>query len=428
MVCVVLYEAAMKRARTLGRSIATLALTLAGACTGTASGDLDARVVDRDARAADRDAAGVDRDARVDVGGDGGTPARDGGPGTALDAAVVDGGGTRADTGPRPDAYLPPGSGWIELSDTLLRDLCPDPVPGGVGRCAGIIDAWNGGIADTDHDRLIVWGGGHNDYWGNEVYALDLTTHRMVRLTDPSPTADCVTTLPDGRPSSRHTYDSLAYIAHARRMFVWGGAIACSVGGGSDDTWTFDLDTLEWHSMSPSGDAPAAFIGASDYDPETGHVLMHNTHALYSYDLEDDRFTELAEGGSDYHMVGRIDLEARLFVLIGGGQAWAFDLDDGGRRSALTLEGCDAIVSSAYPGLAWDPVERRLVGWAGGDTVYLVDPVAESCEARTFEGGPGPQQPNGTNGRFRYFGSIDAFALVNAVDQNAFLLRLRGAD
>ncbi|MCC7535158.1 MAG: hypothetical protein IT379_03025, partial [Deltaproteobacteria bacterium] len=79
------------------------------------------------------------------------------------------------------------------------------------------------------------------------------------------------------------------------------------------------------------------------------------------------------------------------------------------------------------PGLAYDPIERKLVAWAGGDTVYLIDAEADTCEPRVVAGDPGPQQENGTHGRFRYFASLDAFVLINAMDRDAYVLRLRAS-
>jgi len=34
--------------------------------------------------------------------------------------------------------------------------------------------AWSGGALDTKRDRLVIWGGGHADYYGNELYAFYL--------------------------------------------------------------------------------------------------------------------------------------------------------------------------------------------------------------------------------------------------------------
>jgi hypothetical protein len=48
----------------------------------------------------------------------------------------------------------------------------------------------------------------------------------------------------------------------------------------------------------------------------------------------------------------------------------------------------------------------------------------QSCEERTFGGGPGPQNENGTMGRFRYFPDFGVFAVVNDIDRDAYTLRL----
>jgi len=74
--------------------------------------------------------------------------------------------------------------------------------------------------------------------------------------------------------------------------------------------------------------------------------------------------------------------------------------------------------------LAYDSLRNVVVGWAGGDSVYLFNVDSSSCSTLTFPGGPGPQQHNGTHGRFRYFEKLDVFALVNDSGQNAFVLRL----
>ena len=352
-----------------------------------------------------------------------------------MDAGRADGGGmVPTDRGPRPDVQLPPGTGWVELPGTEMIEICPDDeaIHAVVG-CAAVATAWGGGVADTANDRLIAWGGGHNDYWGNEVYALDLTTFTVMLLTQPSPPTpmpdDCgLTTLPDGRPNSRHTYDNLAFIGDARRMFAWGGATACRPGGGINDTWVFDVDALEWESKDPtSGDGPPEpFISATDWDAESGLVLLHNTHGLYTYDLATNTYAYVApDTSTDYHLTGRVDPAHRLFVMLGGGEAWAHDLAAGYARRELTLAGCDAVTSAAYPGFAWDPVDGVFIAWVGGGSVYRIDAAAETCEEVPFPDGPGDAQPNGTNGRFRFFPSIDAFALINDFQQNAFLLRMR---
>ena len=54
-----------------------------------------------------------------------------------------------------------------------------------------------------------------------------------------------------------------------------------------------------------------------------------------------------------------------------------------------------------------------------------------SCTTQTFANGPAatPETAGvqGTYGRFQYFPAIDAFAIVNAADDDAYILRLPGA-
>ena len=91
---------------------------------------------------------------------------------------------------PPPVVNLPTGLGWDRIPNTKLRAVCPTPdsvssfsYP---GSCSAVIGAWSGAVADTKRQRLLIWGGGHNDYYGNEVYSLNLGSKKMERLTNPT--------------------------------------------------------------------------------------------------------------------------------------------------------------------------------------------------------------------------------------------------
>jgi hypothetical protein len=326
-------------------------------------------------------------------------------------------------------------AGWQEIPNTELAPHCPsDPAIEGNTGCRAIINAWNGGIADSNRNRLIIWGGGHGDYFGNEVYGLDLNTMSISRLTEPSPVSNvltCPEAYTDGRPSSRHTYGGLAYLAEKDGMFVYGGSkSAC--GFMSTGTWVFDLQKMEWKNLDPhQGDSPANNPGAvSEYDPNTGTIILSDTANLFRYDPDRNSYKKLrALPGVDYRLSGVIDPDRKLLFMIGGpGQFWVidisenskFDLQDWSRK----VTGCDPLRYAHSPGLAYDAGLREIVGWAGGDTVYLFHADTRACSTETYSGGPGPTQANGTFGRFQYFPKLDAFALINDWKQNAFLLRL----
>lgn len=346
---------------------------------------------------------------------------------------------------------IPASLGWHEIPGTKLSGVCvEDPALRGAEGCAAVIADWNGGIADTKRNRLLFWGGGHAGYAGNEVYALDLNDFTLTRLTKPSlPPEICVAELKDPPgPNSRHNYNGLAYIADLDQMFLVGGAVyrgtdLCQpspepefvgYGGRLSDTWTMDLSQLRWTrrdptqgNRRPAKDYPSLGEGiVSDYDPVTATVYVSDTATWYTYAAKTNTYTFLNRSATfSYLMTGAIDPERRLFILFGGGEARAFDL----RHNVLLnwdngTPGCDAIRNVNYPGLAYDPTQKRIVGWAGGNTVYLFDPGSKECTPVEFAGGPGNPQRNGTFGRFRYFPKLGVFALVNDWQENAFALRL----
>ena len=333
---------------------------------------------------------------------------------------------------------IPETLGWFQIPNSKLISVCPPNSPQYEFSefCHNVVDAWGGAIADVARNRMIIWGGGHKDYSGNEVYALNLADLTMVRLNDPSPintSGACVAALSDGRPNSRHTYSGLAYVAHADRMYAFSGSLTCNSGNAADDTWMLNLGNLEWQRMDPTnGERPTSsflFNMISDYDPHTQKVIMHDRKNLWTYDFSTNTYTEVHENVSsvlDAH--GVIDPKRRLFFVVGEGVFHAYDIrpDRGYPRTNLTSQvaGCGPLINAVVPGLAYDPVQDRIVGWAGGDTVYLFNPDMRTCTPVTFPGGPGAANSLGTYGRWRYFPGLGVFALVNEAGQNAYTLRL----
>jgi hypothetical protein len=325
--------------------------------------------------------------------------------------------------------------GWHEIPGTRLVDACPDPAPAGNTGCSAIISAWGGAIADTKENRLILWGGGHQDYYGNELYALNLGNNpvTMTRLTNPSSfNQSCTDAQADGNPTSRHTYNGLAYLANKHELYAYSGAKA-NCGYSDNDTWMFDLATLHWKRLDPMpGEHPIACVGCiADYDTVSQLVYLTDLAALWSYNPARNTYDRLKFlNGLDYHLSGVIDPDDGLFFMIGGpGQLWVIGIRGKSRNRiedwSGKIQNCGPLLHAPYPGLAYDSVSGLIVGWAGGDIIYVLDPRTKTCAAERYSGGPGPAQPNGTNGRFRYFPTLDSFVLVNDWKQNAFVLRRR---
>ena len=325
-------------------------------------------------------------------------------------------------------------TGWTALSNTQIRSVCPSPSPG--GNCANVIIAWSGALADTQRNRLIVWGGGHNDYAGNEIYAVDLSASTVTRLTSPSTPAGSGSpeALSDGRPSSRHTYAGLAYIAHADRLFSFGGSV--NPGGNcSDGTWTFDFSTATWHEMNPSGAALGGTCGAlAAYDPNTRKVFVidRGPFNFVSYTLETNSYQHLNDypSGISLYRTAAIDPKRRLFVIAGEGQLLVIDIGPASTYAlqTWTTTGATQGISDGAPGLAYDPASDRMLAYPGsGNTVYSLDMDTRVWTALSFPGGPAPASTvpaGGTFGRFGYFPTLGVFATVNDVDSNVYTLRL----
>ncbi|HET6332494.1 MAG TPA: hypothetical protein VFG30_04745 [Polyangiales bacterium] len=349
--------------------------------------------------------------------------------------------------------------GWCQLTDTKLESVCPDPkqfaqVQGYEG-CGGVINDWSGGMADTKRNRLILWGGGHHGYYGNELYALDLNAPEMRRLNDPSSVEgiDFDSCTPpeqygDGRPSSRHTYDGMVLLSELDKMYTFAGAgVPC--GYGVQYTWLLDLSAIEsskagqaapWQNMNPSSHPEKAAYGlVADYDAARKRVVLNDGYNLWSYDPAANEYALLNDSNKtnahiDYHMTGRIDPKRDLFIVVGGGGAadggmQVFDVGEGSDYAQQNwgeqVEGCEGLLAAESPGFEYDAAQERFVGWAGGDDVYSFDPDAKRCSVMVFAGGPKLTASGGTFGRFRYFPALKLFAVVTDPRADAYALRLQ---
>jgi len=135
---------------------------------------------------------------------------------------------------------LRPGE-WYEAPDSKLSvsEVWP-PRPTPPGDPAAIIKAWSGGTYDTKRDRLILHGGGHGDYAGNELYVFDVNTFKWSRPWGPSKEVpniglqpDGLDVYPDGSPASVHTYDGVVYLPVQDKLWRGGGSLWSGSGRGT---------------------------------------------------------------------------------------------------------------------------------------------------------------------------------------------------
>lgn len=350
-----------------------------------------------------------------------------------------------------------PANSWLEVPDTRMIDVCAPKHFGvrGMLGCAGIIDAWGSAAYGSTERMMFVWGGGHNDYWGNEVYAFQLRSGRWIRLTDPSP-GDLVMSagsdpLPDGSPNSRHTYDGLEYLDHSNRLFAQGGATS-PAGKGSAVTWLFDPVALAWQNRG-SKDRPGGYGNASAYDRKSRSVIFRTTKALWRYQEDSNTWTQLVAFGMRplwprYELsrskTGEIDTRRRLFWSVGSNDFLVWDIDQarlvtgdwvttgGGKYSnwervkrspdQLFESGGGDIYDAPAPGFAYDSKVDQFVAWKGG-APQILDLATKSWKSGSGIGAPASQSLKGTFGRWRYIPDYNVFMLINGATSNVFFYK-----
>jgi hypothetical protein len=134
--------------------------------------------------------------------------------------------------------------------------------------------------------------------------------------------------------------------------------------------------------------------------------------------------------GKDSNVVVAPDY--RLYVCAGNGELQGVNINTLAVQNDSSASGCSALANGPAPGLTYDPVQKLVVGWVGGNSVIEYNPssstvsgvAARSCSTVTFTGGPGAQQANGTYGRFQYSANLGVFVVANSISQNVYSLRL----
>lgn len=344
------------------------------------------------------------------------------------------------------------------------------PAAGEGSNYVAIMTAWSSGAYDSLRGRLLVHGGGHGDYPGNEVYAFDLATAAWTRIYGPSYSINIGTdsgTNPDGTPASVHTWGGLAYVSSTDSFYRFNGS-KWGQGGDSTVGWRMQLAT------SPPTFTTTPFCDLSglhqlgnlvDFDPNSGLILhvapevagLHSIHPSTgvvngSYGPTANAFSR----DSINFCIDPVHRKALCFGQMPGARA------DGGNNGQmvmfyydlsttpptvqnLTLAGDTADVIGPYqpdeqwyaPGLTFDSAVNKIAAWNGGRAIYHFDmsaapTVTVTKLAMSLGSTPGRTAgintvsnpngaTNGTWGRFRYMPDQDLYIAATGVGDTVFV-------
>jgi hypothetical protein len=336
-----------------------------------------------------------------------------------------------------------PANSWLQANQNLFSDAWTPPeyrLPsarylGWGDRQYRIIGAWSGFGWDSQRSSLIIYGGGHANYGGNDVYTWDAGTQLWGRASLPSQIWTDVNGKvftvdgPMHSPISAHTYDNDLYLKGADRYITFGGA-AWGPGGpyikpaGSGYVWTgpylFDpakADGNKVGGLSGSGvdstiaggqmwenrDAVYGTVrlksfnsGVSGYATENGKDVVYvqaraggTRGELYRYTINDPNDSTrdtLEKVGKNVSTTspqgsGTYAPDLNLFMRTGTptNPFMLWDLSHAGptngeiwlRPTDLT-NGRFSFSDITMMGLDYDPLDRRFLIWGGGTDVYAL--------------------------------------------------------
>lgn len=371
-------------------------------------------------------------------------------------------------------ASLAPGH-WLEIPGSAMARVQVDacrlpairraygPVVSQPTTCdADFIMSFSGGAYDSKRHRMMVWGGGHAAYMGNELYAFDVAEARWMRVTEPSrPLIEAGAHRVEGRgkvapsaqqgptrglgPISVHSYDQVEYLPEQDVFFAAGGSSFSSSGYATRLTWLFDLDRTDGSGWRQADPMPGAIYGLFEfalgtaYDPGSRRVIMRGYTQAGAFDPTTGSWTITRRTLPTRRLgtVAELDPGRRVLLVTGGGRSESYAVSGEGalgEPTPMETRGDREIEDCYAPGLAYSSKADRIAAWCGGGAVYVLD--LDTATWTRHDGVPGepmPADPNrirgmrGTYGRFRYMPEYDAFILVNGNRANVFMYRLKGS-
>lgn len=328
---------------------------------------------------------------------------------------------------------------WRELPNTKLKDVFPKqsghPAWGVVGP-RSVTSKWSGAAYDTKRNVLIVTGGGHTDYGGNEVYEFELAARQWVRVTEPSTLSPLAqpgryTTVDSEAPVSSHTYDGLVYLPQSEQMFKYGGSYYRSGDLYDSHAYLYNPAERRWKRGAK---APLPVVEVtSDYDPKHNVVIVGTGGGLMQYKVASDEWKLLAQ--RDFIRpagAGTLDPDRRLFVQVDATTKALhyYAIDMANKRQVATLTG--ELGWGPHPGMAYHGPSKRMVIWDGGREVWVVDTgtwavrkvenLNQPAPSAVFANGE--RKSAGVYGRWQYIPDHDVFIAYNDTGDNVWVYKL----
>jgi hypothetical protein len=377
--------------------------------------------------------------------------------------------GAVATTAPSWAQSMTPGT-WTTISKNTLSQLDPSDDPatnpnypgtppwnGSTGQ-PSIIQSWNGGAFATRlgaKGSLILFGGGHLNYYGSEVYAFDLSTQMWTRVTNPYkgnlswPYSTGM--YPDGSPSPPHTYDLIGYHPSSNSFVTFTAAEDNDPTTRAEVVHMLDLSTKTWRhsarntiqvrdggwSAYDSTRDVFWFQGGGSASTSTGFVKfdpnVDNGNGTYG------KYTNYAPQLARTDSVAAYDPIHDLIVVVvfrDLSSIYAIDLKNPESAPVTLKEAGTGPARQSSGGWEWSPSRSAFIFWRNGGDVYEFTPGTDGkngtwswSKLTSSQNSVVPQSmavDNGVYGRFQIvsYSDMDIAVVVNRVDGPVYAFRL----
>lgn len=356
-----------------------------------------------------------------------------------------------------PEGFPSMARTWGMVGINTLADVDPVMDPGvnpnfpfeapwiGSNGHASVVSAWSGAAWDEVNRRLLITGGGHADYAGNEVYEWSAITGLFKRLNNPTGAIGNTGLLNDGldsnnpsyfdgRPRSAHTYNHLIYTDGVLWNFQ-----GSTYSGGAGKRGAYRFYNNDWQRNGTT--SFGGNYGATIYDKLRSRFItlspgigrpgwydpITDTTGVFNHWSNNNDTT-----GSELQCVY---LENRDIAVSFTNNIQILKLDD-------TADSSTAVVTGVTPpwsnnrliGAVYDDQNDRIMCWHGGSSIFVLKPPSGDflTNAWTWSEIPAadlnvvPTAPasNGTYGRFWYSRSLNCCGVVNSTSQKMYVFRL----
>jgi len=327
---------------------------------------------------------------------------------------------------------------WVQGLPLLTWKELPNTSMTRVGSGRGIT-AYSGGCLKTSGSQLLIFGGGHSDYSGNEVNSVALGADNPVstQLTAASAnTPGNVAHYPDGRPSSRHTFGSLQFSDINNRMI----SLDCMFpnNNGAPTTWfpdidAFSLDSNTWLPAKTYADGPPAQNTAnSSCKDAAGNVYLWHESSGILWKLPAGATRGADTGAKVPGAIYNFDLKCdtlRNRIVIFCPTPCSLDVGNNFARTNVSFGGSSAGAGTRSASWAYCPERDSFIGIMFGTSPTIFECNASTLAINTLPvaGAPPSGLPSDGNnnyfGRFGYAPELRGFYFLPDAAHNVWFFR-----